>query len=471
MVKALKNAAFYVGAIIGAGFASGSEIALFFEGQSVIVAAAAGILLGFFASVFVYIGKTMYDNDEKAGSGEQIKSYEKAGSGEQTGSGTENAGSINPWNSKNIAKSAISVKCRGNCGKTIEKYNAKSAISVDGGKNSAENSQRAAECGKAERRSTQNGVKNLFKNPENNSLEVSGINSRKNSIKNSRNSEDCKKGDFFDIFPKRYAAVLRTAFLISSFITLAAMTAGAEKVFGASFGVKYIGIVSLIPAVLLGFLNAEKLKSVFSVLIFAVVCLIAVLFFESGTGAGDSGLNFLKSVSYASMNVFLGGYLIAKKADASKKEIVLTGVFSAVILTALLVMIYNINFGGSGDMPVISAAAAAGYEKAAAVIVFAAIISTMISTAKTLLNFAEKRYGAVVSAVGTVAAAFFVSLAGFKNIVGYAYPAISLFSSLFTVLTLIYFIRNGAANRKRLFVVIKTKRNKNAVNKEFLTAK
>jgi uncharacterized membrane protein YkvI len=320
MIKAFKNAALYVGAIVGAGFASGSEIALFFDGQSVIVVAAAGLILGFFASAFVYIGKIM-----------------------RTRNDGDNA----------------------------------------------------------------NGA-----------------------------------GDFFDIFPKRYAVVLRAAFLISSFITLAAMTAGAERIFEISFDLKYVGIISLVTAVLLGFLNTEKLKSVFSALVLVVVGLIVVLFVGSGTGAGYGGFNFLKAISYSSMNVFLGGYLVAKRADAKKNEIVWTGIFSAVILTALLVMIYNINFKGSGDMPVISAAASFGRGKAAAVIVFFAVVSTAVSTAKTLLGFAKKRYGKAFSAAAIIACAYAVSLAGFNNIVEYTYPAISLFSSLFTVLTMIYLIRH-----------------------------
>jgi uncharacterized membrane protein YkvI len=263
-----------------------------------------------------------------------------------------------------------------------------------------------------------------------------------------KNSEAGKFGDFFDIFPKKYAVVLRAAFLISSFITLAAMTAGAERIFEVSFDIKYIGIVSLVPSVFLGFLNTEKLKSVFSALVLAVVGLIVVLFAGSGTNDGYSGFNFLKAVSYASMNVFLGGYLVAKKTDAKRSEIVWTGIFSALILTALLFMIYNINFEGSGDMPVISAAASLGRGRAAAVIVFFAVVSTTISTAKTLLGFAKKRYGTAVSAAAVIACAYLISLAGFHNIVKYTYPAISLFSSLFTVLTLIYLIKHIYGGKK-----------------------
>ncbi|MDR3263693.1 MAG: hypothetical protein LBT30_05215 [Clostridiales bacterium] len=328
MLKSFKNAALYISAIIGAGFATGSEIALFFGEQSIVIILLAGIMLGSFAGAFLRIGNIIYAEKPQ---GEAF--------------------------------------------------------------------------------------------------------------------------DFFDIFPGKSAAFLRAVFLIASFVTLAAMTAGAERIFETVFKIKYAGVISLIPAVLCGLLNIDKIKSLFSALVAVTVALIFYLYVNSvGAAAFDGGgHNILKAVAYVSMNVFLGGYLIVKKEKSDKKEIILTAVFSALILTALLVMIYGINGGSTHEMPVIEAAAAAGRERIAAGIVLLSIFSTMISTAKTLFNRLLKKQGKFLAALSLVASAFFVSLAGFKNIVDYAYPVISLFSSVFTALTIIFLVKHGKAKKQSFF--------------------
>jgi uncharacterized membrane protein YkvI len=55
---ALKLSMTYVGTLIGAGFASGREIALFFGSGNIFNVIIAGLLLGFFAYVFLELGRT-----------------------------------------------------------------------------------------------------------------------------------------------------------------------------------------------------------------------------------------------------------------------------------------------------------------------------------------------------------------------------------------------------------------------------
>ncbi|MDR1906343.1 MAG: hypothetical protein LBQ27_05495 [Clostridiales bacterium] len=320
MFKSFKNSALYISAIIGAGFASGSEIALFFKGQSVFVAILAGIMLGAFSGVFLYIGNIIADK-------------------------------------KNTVAHNASI-------------------------------------------------------------------------------------DFFDIFPRRYAVILRAAFLISSFVMLAAMTAGAEEIFEESFCFSHIGILSLLPAMACGLMNTEKKKYIFSLLIAFIIGLILYLYIKTDGGGSGDGFNVLNAVSYMSMNVFLGGYLIVKDGKADRREIALTSVFSATILAVLIFMIYNINDGNFGDMPVITAAAKIGKEHAAAVIVFLAIFSTMVSTVKSFTKFIPESRKKMLPLAIIAAAAFLVSLSGFNNLVQYAYPVISLFSSVFTALVTVFLIRN-----------------------------
>ena len=57
-MKTFRTAMLYVGAVIGAGFATGKEIVTFFGGSGIISAIIAGVLLGLFCSVFLLCGKT-----------------------------------------------------------------------------------------------------------------------------------------------------------------------------------------------------------------------------------------------------------------------------------------------------------------------------------------------------------------------------------------------------------------------------
>ncbi|MDR1940367.1 MAG: hypothetical protein LBQ40_06220 [Clostridiales bacterium] len=328
MLKAFKNSALYISAIIGAGFASGSEITLFFEGQSLFVVILAGIMLGGFSGIFLHMGNL-------------------------------------------LAK------------------------------------------------------------------------------KNSRLS-DGSAGDLFALFPRRRAAFLRAAFLLSSFITLAAMTAGAESIFASSFDIRHMGIISVVPAVIIAAGNLEKIKSAFIALIAVVAALIVWLFVAGRSGIPwGGGFNVLKAVSYTSMNVFLGGYLLVKDRRAERGEIAATAVVSAAVMTALLIMIHSISGGASGEMPVITAAQKIGGSRAAAIIVFLAVFSTMISTAKATLKLTAKKLGKPVSASIMISSSLLISLIGFKSLIEYAYPFISLLSSAFTAVTAVFLIASQRAKDGR----------------------
>lgn len=313
----------YIGAIVGAGFASGSEIALFFKGQSAFIVVLSGILLGVLSGAFVYLGKI-------------------------------------------LKKREIS--------------------------------------------------------------------------------------DFFDIFPRRAGKVLRTAFLVSSLIMLAAMAAGAKAVLepasgsygGFIFLYDFSGAVFLFAALLFGLLRADKLKILFLFAVAATAALIVYLFIKVGIEAprSDGGYNVLRAVAYVSMNVFLGGYLVTGDGNADKSEIVWTSAVSASVLTALLLMIFSLG-GGEHTMPVLYAAQSLGQSGVAAVIILLAILTTMISAVKALLKSdLSKKMGQPLFAVAVSALAYLISLLGFDKLLKYAYPAISLLSTVFTALVLIVLIGN-----------------------------
>lgn len=57
MKEGLKCAAVFIGTVIGAGFATGQEIILYFNNSSPFIALLSGVTLGIFCSLFMYLGK------------------------------------------------------------------------------------------------------------------------------------------------------------------------------------------------------------------------------------------------------------------------------------------------------------------------------------------------------------------------------------------------------------------------------
>lgn len=57
MKEGLKCAAVFIGTVIGAGFATGQEIILYFNNSSPFIALLSGVILGIFCCLFMYLGK------------------------------------------------------------------------------------------------------------------------------------------------------------------------------------------------------------------------------------------------------------------------------------------------------------------------------------------------------------------------------------------------------------------------------
>lgn len=65
MKEAVKNCSLFIGTVIGAGFASGREVALFFKGNSPFIALFSGLVLGACCILFMLLGKGVKDLDSK----------------------------------------------------------------------------------------------------------------------------------------------------------------------------------------------------------------------------------------------------------------------------------------------------------------------------------------------------------------------------------------------------------------------
>ncbi len=215
-----------------------------------------------------------------------------------------------------------------------------------------------------------------------------------------------------------YAA--RVVIVIANFVIFATMIAGAELIFCECFGVRGIGIVSGIAAIVfVG--RGTRLLSIASILLVPVIVGVTLYFAlskEEVTLAGE--LLIIQPIAYAAMNVLTGGYLVAGYSrEASVKECLLTSILVGIICCVLLVAVYIVvRDYAATPMPLFYYAQQLKATIPAALLIFAAIFTTMITSLKVVSGGCYT-VGGVATAI-----ALLVSIAGFGNLVTYCYPVI-----------------------------------------------
>jgi hypothetical protein len=141
----------------------------------------------------------------------------------------------------------------------------------------------------------------------------------------------------------------------------------------------------------------------------------------------------------------LGGYVMAEYGkDATRKEIVMATVLSGASLAVMLYMIKSAAGDDlSSEMPLFAAAASEGLGKAAALLILLAILTTMVSAAKVMVDELQPAVGSpwLSGLVIVSITCFFCAFFDFSEIVDRFYPVISSFGILLILLTLFRFVQ------------------------------
>ncbi|MDR2635128.1 MAG: hypothetical protein LBC13_03990 [Clostridiales bacterium] len=193
------------------------------------------------------------------------------------------------------------------------------------------------------------------------------------------------RGGFFK--PLHNAAVF-----VSALSMLATMTAGAETAMRELFGIPLFGMVCLLTGIILVTFGLKQIAVLNLIFMPLIVVFIAILFFKSSVPPNLSGgINPLSPIAYGALNVFLSGSVLTK-IKLNKKEIRGAGIITAVILSVVIFMLQCVisseNLGGA-SMPVLSAAAEYGLKALAGILIFAAILTTLVSSLFLLVEMSE----------------------------------------------------------------------------------
>lgn len=184
---------------------------------------------------------------------------------------------------------------------------------------------------------------------------------------------------------KVFDRTLSVAIYLSSIITFIAMIGGANLIMQEGFNIKLIGFISGLIVSVIAIFNMDKIKIMNLIIMPIVIILIAVMASKTQFELTNATVSVTKSITYVGMNLLLAGFLLA---DGSKemniKQSAICCLIIGIVITVLIAVMLNISMQGGGGMPVIDFARQIGYNNVATVIVYCAIITTMIGAAKII---------------------------------------------------------------------------------------
>lgn len=169
-------------------------------------------------------------------------------------------------------------------------------------------------------------------------------------------------------------------------LTMTTMIGGMQKLFGDTARGRLFGFAIAALCVGLSSTGANAVRRINLALVPVLFILLTVLFFKSSKEIEPLPFNALKSVSYLSMNMLLGGCLAVKDGErATAKDIIVIGLICAAVLGAMMFFVYSAACDyPSSDMPVYLLCSAHGLKAAGAATVGIAILTTLAGAAKSL---------------------------------------------------------------------------------------
>ncbi len=224
----------------------------------------------------------------------------------------------------------------------------------------------------------------------------------------------------------------------ANFAVLTAMIAGAEYVVYGLFGLKGGGVLSAALSLGATMTRRNGVLSVVSGCLIPVLVVIVIVFLSEAESFRTEGdYSFFSPLTYASMNLLTGGYLVSGLGkNLSPRCAVLSGVVTTLLSGLLLVAVYLIvrDYSEYG-MPLMEFAADNDLGLLTGIFAVISIFTSMTSSLK-----AVKGDNHLLGALALVAA-LLLSAFKFENIVNYVYPVIGVSGMAMAFLSTITLIK------------------------------
>lgn len=229
-------------------------------------------------------------------------------------------------------------------------------------------------------------------------------------------------------YPK-FTKALDIIMIANSLITFITMQAGVEELFVANYNIIGIGLLTAIIIAILSAFSLDFTKKLNVIVIPIVIVMIVLLFVIAKPPIYTGKFKPLQAINYASMNLLLGGYLIAKDGQNIKlKHNLAMGSIIFVVIGAMMVIMLSIaKLEPIHAMPIYAVAIVNSMGGVACAIIYLAILTTIIGAGKVVTmgvntTFNTRWHGSVfliALAIATYGASFKFMVDTFYPITGY----------------------------------------------------
>lgn len=235
---------------------------------------------------------------------------------------------------------------------------------------------------------------------------------------------------------------LRAFAFAANFCVLCATIAGSDVVIENLFCISGGAIITALLCLSVVLFGVKGVKTLNLFVVPVILVLVFLVFFKDSHFRFGGKIGISNSFAYASMNLITGGFFIGATGDApTKKESAICAVLSGVILTAMLICVYSVTKNVSAEMPFIDRADALGLGTVGNVVLYLAMITTVIGTL-SVCSGNNKIAAVVVTILALIASTF-----GFGSIVDYFYPIIGALGGAVVVCAGIIWLLNPRFSR------------------------
>lgn len=242
---------------------------------------------------------------------------------------------------------------------------------------------------------------------------------------------------------KAGGVIVSLALLLNSAVSLSAMLAGTDTLFCELLQIKPVysiaaGLLSSI-IVTVGIKGLKRTNAVLVPVLVLVVLFVTAFSIKEMHPLQLTADAISSGFVYATMNIFLAAGVLTTVSGLTKKQILLTSAFTALIVGGLVftfALSLSSSDAGVADMPLELMAQRLGKPVYAVSVaaVAAGIFTTMLTAHQTLTDWLSSYLKSrLLSAIITLFACFLLSLIGFRRVVDLLYP-------LFGILGAVYFL-------------------------------
>ncbi len=257
--------------------------------------------------------------------------------------------------------------------------------------------------------------------------------------------------------------IIDSIMTLTMFASYIIMVSGGEELLFEIFGVKYLGLLTGIAVAIVSSFTMNSIKKINLVIVPALLAMIFYL------GAGEKinvvgNIGIAQSCTYAGMNMLLGGYIIMDEGSRMKKrEIVASAVTVGVIFAILLFLMTGVIADFSfASMPIYALATKKGVGIVAGLIIYLAILSTLIGTGKVVYNkvldVAKYSYVPIFILAITSALSF---NADFSTLVKYVYPVEGFIGVAYIAYIISFFVYISVFGKEKKNCRLKIRREEN----------